>query len=209
MDWIEREEAELADARERAAEAKAMTSPSFPEHGERRSVAAATLSPEGKRFRKEYLAWRMRGGKPADKPKREKLEIVKPSAKPFCVFGDNGETKTTLGPFPSCVAVYALLDPRDNTVRYVGKTTCPELRLREHIESAGNQSRRCRWIADLVAHGMEPTMVILDRVSAARWEHVERRWIAFYSRRGSLYNVEIGGAGYLHEELDKRRQAKG
>lgn len=205
MDAIQREEAEIADAEERlTARLASKAKPTYADSASRPPLARPRLSGEQKQSRREYIAWRSRGGKPAAKSRREKAEIVKPSGKPFCFWGKNGEELTHLASFPGCVSIYALIDPRDETVRYVGKTTCPELRLIGHLESAGPETRKSRWLAELSGVCLRPRMVILDNVSAARWESVEKRWIAFYAERGSLYNVEVGGRGYLHEILGKR-----
>jgi len=125
---------------------------------------------------------------------------------PFCVFGANGETVARdRGP----ICIYALIDPRDNTVRYIGKTSSPQHRLRQHIEQE-SKGRKFKWVTEMKASGVLPRMEILERVPIFEWEAAERRWIAFYSNHGSILNVEIGGRGYLHrynlEQSYKRKR---
>ena len=125
--------------------------------------------------------------------KREfgQLPRVQHNGLPFCTLGSNGEPPVCdRGP----VTIYALVDPRDNTVRYVGKTSDPSARLAQHIENTAGKGHKNVWVRDLKASGLRPTMEILERVPVAEWEAAERRWIAFYSTRGSVLNVEIGGA---------------
>lgn len=78
--------------------------------------------------------------------------------------------------------VYHLIDPRDSAIRYIGKTTNPKARLRAHIQESRDRqnTEKKRWIADLLAAGMEPLMVIAavtpDEPSARAIEsaHVHR-----------------------------------
>ena len=129
---------------------------------------------------------------------------IKPTDKPFCVFGDNGEAPIPLVSMGGEVAIYVLIDPRDDTVRYVGRSFDPTTRLAYHIaESAG---RKGRWIKDLESVGMVPRMEIIDRAALNEWESAEQTWVQFYAMRGSVYNVEVGGRGYLYKEKRKRNR---
>lgn len=57
--------------------------------------------------------------------------------------------------------LYALRDPRDRRVRYVGGSTRPRARLRQHVEAPS--SRRVQeWIAELAAAAMRPILEILS-----------------------------------------------
>lgn len=58
--------------------------------------------------------------------------------------------------------VYHLIDPRDRTVRYIGKTASPNSRLRAHIQESRERQNTAkkRWIAELLAAGLEPVMII-------------------------------------------------
>lgn len=62
-------------------------------------------------------------------------------------------------------SVYHLVDPIDHTVRYVGKSTSPAARLKEHIrESIERQNTaKKRWISGLLDQGLRPVMVIVGR----------------------------------------------
>lgn len=94
--------------------------------------------------------------------------------------------------FGGHVHVYALVDPRDSGVRYVGITRkAIEDRLDEHIENPTNRRTRA-WFAELSAVGSEPEAVCLQSVSRG-WEVAEMEWIAWFRARGDLLNVDDGG----------------
>lgn len=59
--------------------------------------------------------------------------------------------------------IYALIDPRDSLVRYVGVTGAPLAeRLAEHaIEARGSDTRKARWLRDLSSYGLTPSIVVL------------------------------------------------
>lgn len=62
-------------------------------------------------------------------------------------------------------SVYHLVDPIDHAVRYVGKSTSPSARLKEHIresEERQNTAKK-RWIKGLLDQGLRPVMVIVGK----------------------------------------------
>lgn len=81
------------------------------------------------------------------------------------------------------VLIYALRDPRDGSVRYVGKTDNLERRLKHHIATRREKNVRGAWLCELHAAGLSPVMVVLQEVSAERWQHAERRWIRRLAER--------------------------
>lgn len=98
------------------------------------------------------------------------------------------------------VTIYALIDPRDSRVRYVGKTVQPlAKRVKQHIGQAGKHRRqRCgNWILHLLGLGLEPTSIVLMELNESQgWEYWERFWIDWF--RGlcpDLTNLAEGGEG--------------
>lgn len=95
------------------------------------------------------------------------------------------------------VYIYALKDPRDGKVRYIGKANNPEFRLREHIRKAHN--RRCysqHWIMGLRAEGLSLALEVLDEVPADKWEFFEAAYVRVYRESGAkLTNETEGGDG--------------
>ena len=83
---------------------------------------------------------------------------------------------------PGRYLIYGLLDPRENELRYVGKThKRRELRLEEHILAAKNGERApvYVWIRSLLAAELEPIIFILERIpGTSNWKSAERVQIA-------------------------------
>lgn len=89
----------------------------------------------------------------------------------------------------STVAIYTLTDPRDGTIRYVGKTTSPKDRYRQHLRTPGRAT--AAWIIDMARTGAKPQMDVVDRCGRWSWRRVERRWIRRTAAAGSpLLNIE-------------------
>lgn len=94
------------------------------------------------------------------------------------------------------VSIYALLDPRDKSIRYVGKTSRTlRLRLQCHISDArtGN-NHRCKWLRKLSRLSLKPEIILLEETTADHWQSVERFWIAHFKQAGArLTNSTDGG----------------
>lgn len=105
-------------------------------------------------------------------------------------------TKTT--------TIYALIDPRDHTYHYVGKTVQnpPQKRLRQHLSRLG-EDELARWINELDQEGLKPTYRILEVVSPdADWRAAEIYWIRYGLAQGwELKNKASGGDNYPLELL--------
>lgn len=82
--------------------------------------------------------------------------------------------------------IYELIDPRTDTPRYVGITTTPNRRLRNHIDDSDtlNMEKRA-WIRELMEEGLVPDMKIIEHVRT-RKEALEREgyWIRHYLQQG-------------------------
>lgn len=128
--------------------------------------------------------------------------MVPKGNRPFCVFGANGDVELPAASMGGEIAIYVLTDPRDNTVRYVGKSNDPARRLTEHTAS------NLPWIVELRSAGLAPVMRVMDRASLEEWERAEQYWIAFYSRNGKLLNTEVGGRGYAHAYYKRVKWAR-
>lgn len=96
--------------------------------------------------------------------------------------------------------IYVLHCPLAGTVRYVGKTTSPEKRLKSHVSAARTGAythHTSAWIRKLLSVGLQPLMEIVEEVeSGKRWQDVERKWIAEGAAKGwKLTNSTSGGEG--------------
>lgn len=92
-------------------------------------------------------------------------------------------TRTTQG------SIYALIDPRDSKIRYIGKTTQPVLtRLAGHLAQPTNPAMRA-WIASLSLQGFIPRAEVVATASLAALDREEQRQIQRHAREGHrLFN---------------------
>ena len=103
--------------------------------------------------------------------------------------------------------IYALVDPRDQSVRYIGKANDPAKRLASHMrDSTRRDTPVYRWIRKLAALGMSPTMEVIVTCSVEDWPAMERRAIATLRAAGArLLNVAEGGdEPYCSPEVRKQ-----
>lgn len=81
--------------------------------------------------------------------------------------------------------IYGLLDPRDDTLRYVGKThKRRENRLADHIEDTieGSTAPVHIWIRELLNLDLEPKVFVLKRLEAfENWRDGEKKEISRWS----------------------------
>lgn len=103
------------------------------------------------------------------------------------------------------VKIYALVDPRTGSVRYVGKTeTSLRRRLSMHISHVrtGYLCGPCqKWIAELMNVGLRPQIIALEEVDRTNWESAERKWINHYrSLDAQLLNISDGGVGFTSKQ---------
>src|SRR5712691_10969682 len=62
--------------------------------------------------------------------------------------------------------IYTLIDPRDNTIRYVGKSDDTEYRYWQHMHSHGGGRQERYWISELKKLGLSPIVEILETIDA-------------------------------------------
>lgn len=98
---------------------------------------------------------------------------------------------------PTPGSIYTLTDPRDGTIRYVGKTTKPLTeRLAGHLASPTNPAMRL-WINTLNGQRLIPHIALVASVSADRLGAEEERHIRKHVKDGHrLFN-----APYYHQHL--------
>lgn len=88
--------------------------------------------------------------------------------------------------------IYELIDPRTETVAYVGITTNPNSRLQQHVNCMDENNEKIEWIQQLQKEALEPRMKILEIVET-REEAIEKekQWIQHYLAKGvSLSNIK-------------------
>ena len=105
--------------------------------------------------------------------------------------------------------VYALVDPRDELIRYIGHTRAPQRRYSTHMTDAKpfrrHYDRKAEWIRDLGKAGLRPDLVILATCSQQYVRTVEEALIWHF--QDQLLNVrsEIPGLGFLPGRTSTKR----
>ena len=92
-------------------------------------------------------------------------------------------------------SIYALIDPRDNLIHYIGRTCDIKNRLRIHMlntEGRNGEEKR-EWIADLKGQSLIPILnVIADGLTSSEAAKQERQYIQYYAELGMpLKNTRI------------------
>lgn len=91
------------------------------------------------------------------------------------------------------VYIYALRDPRDWRIRYVGKTNRPSIRLRKHCNDQ-TSGHRGRWLTSVRTHGGKPVMELLE-LCVGNGIVEEAKWIKKYLEVGiKLVNTLLTGS---------------
>lgn len=62
--------------------------------------------------------------------------------------------------------IYALIDPRDNAIRYVGLSVDADERFISHLHDPNANLPKARWIRELRQEGLSPIMQILETIEA-------------------------------------------
>lgn len=105
------------------------------------------------------------------------------------------------------IYIYALIDPRNSKIRYIGKTVNLKARLQNQLNEK-SKTHRCNWIQGLKKEGFKPIQKVLQTLNDGDdWESAEIRWISVAKRNGfNLVNGTSGGDGIknLSEESRKR-----
>lgn len=87
------------------------------------------------------------------------------------------------------IEIYALCDPDDGTIKYVGKAVCSKKRLKSHLRDSRRRNTPVyQWIRSLEK---APELKVLEVVFEYEWKDAERRWIEEY--RGQILNLAKGG----------------
>lgn len=107
------------------------------------------------------------------------------------------------------VYIYVLVDPRDDMIRYVGKTINLRARYACHCcPKEGNGLYVKRWLKQLKDQNLYPVMELLEICTDDIWKEREIYWIAMGKELNwPITNLTKGGettTGYKHTEETKR-----
>lgn len=92
--------------------------------------------------------------------------------------------------------IYALIDPRDQRVRYIGKSDAPKRRLKTHLKLKAKNPWFNRWLSQLISLNLEPRIRIIVEVPKSKWKQWEKHWITIFHWAGEkITNIHEGGIG--------------
>lgn len=82
---------------------------------------------------------------------------------------------------PGQYAIYALIDPTDEKVYYVGQTRNPHRRLEQHLAARHHRGKKGEWLRQLNQKGQQPLMKILEIVAGEKAALAkEQEWIRHF-----------------------------
>lgn len=96
--------------------------------------------------------------------------------------------------------LYALIDPKDSKIRYIGYTSNSKNRLREHINTSiktrNKISHKSNWIRSLKDNNLEPIYkTLIKTTSLESIKQLEIDYIFYYKDKYNLVNGTKGGDG--------------
>ena len=102
-------------------------------------------------------------------------------------------------------SIYALVDPRDFSVHYVGQTTDVYRRFEQHLACHDGNAAKDAWIRELESEQIIPVMKTLEQVSDLKTaKQREAHWIHQYRHiRMPLANQVKTGRRFTDEQVDK------
>lgn len=102
--------------------------------------------------------------------------------------------------------IYALCEPDDGAIRYVGKCEKPKKRLVAHINESGDTAKHV-WLSSLKSQGKNPLVLLIEEVCNENWQEREMFWISHYRGLGfDLTNSTDGGYGLKGASLATREK---
>ncbi len=107
------------------------------------------------------------------------------------------------------IYIYILIDPRDNNVRYVGKTHDLKHRYYCHTNHFDG-TKKSAWIKSIKAIGISPEIDVVEITDEKNWIFWEQHYISLFKFYGfNLTNSTQGGEGGLmsKETKEKMRNA--
>lgn len=101
------------------------------------------------------------------------------------------------------VYIYTLTDPRDNLIKYIGKTLNPITRKSQHKNSR-TKTKCGTWIQSLRKLELQPIFEILDETDSENWILMEKYWISQMKSWGfPIKNMTSGGES-IDPEMSSR-----
>ena len=110
--------------------------------------------------------------------------------------------------------IYALIDPRDNVIKYIGQTRFSlNKRYSEHLRNSKynatkNHNVYC-WINELKKKFLLPTIKEIEMIDVELLNEREKYWVTYYNKQ--LKNITKGGDGitYINKRSFSEKHRKG
>lgn len=95
---------------------------------------------------------------------------------------------------PKIACIYAMVDPRDERIHYIGQTANYEQRKKSHVDMFSSTDAFATWRLDLKAHKLKPRFMILEICGEHKLNEQESYWAWFGINSGwpltnSLKNI--------------------
>ena len=100
------------------------------------------------------------------------------------------------------IYIYKLIDPRNNEVRYIGKTTNIKRRYKQHLYDK-RKSHKSSWVQSLRNEKLKPIIEILETCDNYNWKEREIYWIKQFDNLTNL--KEGGGSDYVRTTPDETK----
>lgn len=107
--------------------------------------------------------------------------------------------------------IYGLFDPRNDELRYVGKSVSGLTRPKAHLfpSQLRAHTHKNNWIKSLQVRDMKPEVVILEETNRESLQELEKCAIQHYREMGfRLTNLTDGGEGCTGRKLSPEARAK-
>lgn len=105
--------------------------------------------------------------------------------------------------------IYRLIDPNDDSVRYVGKAENIDVRYKRHLAEAKSlihKTHKNYWINKLLKNNQEPRLEVVEECELNVWEEREIYWIKYHKELGcKLTNATSGGDGVSGVDEEHRK----
>lgn len=93
------------------------------------------------------------------------------------------------------VYIYALKNKELEEIRYVGKTTRPKFRLKEHLNEKVRKFsyHKLNWINESKRNNKEIELIIIEEVNESNWQDKEKFYIDYYRVNGHRLTNHLEG----------------
>lgn len=99
-------------------------------------------------------------------------------------------------------SIYALIDVRDNSIRYIGMTRNTFARLSQHLLNTGNGTPEGVWLAEMQQARVTPKLEVLEVIPSSQYEQANEQAYQRARERESYWIQKLGGSALLSDIID-------